>query len=341
MPRSLSAVSSLEVKNLNDDQIRFYHPGYPKPLNLLFCLPRVDYSREDNVYGVYHLTALTACQIIANNAFEKGQLAKDSKGKNLITGDDKVLVERDYWFFVEGNERYPVVPSFKDWEFPHDRLPSWWIAPACPPGSPTRRCAITNTSYAFTWAHLIPKDEQQWFNKNGMGLYGGGSRTLDDQHNFLPLKADLYVCFDQCVFALVPKLNRTQNGELSSQYVLHVLDGRESEFAALYHSRPVESLVSGSREYLFARFAWAAISLVKPFLSSGVGRRVARFRVRAPDGDGEEEHLRAEMQTVFLDSKKLETLYGGGGSRKSAHFEDLYANDEWDEEEPGRTEMEG
>ncbi|EEU38240.1 uncharacterized protein NECHADRAFT_66931 [Fusarium vanettenii 77-13-4] len=339
MSRSLSAVSSLEVRNLNYDQIRFYHPGYLKPLNLLFCLPRVDYSAEDNAYGVHYRTALTACQIVANNAFEKGKLARDDKGQDIVADDEKVLLDRDYWFFIEDDERYAVVPSFNDWQFPHDKLPDWWIAPTSSLGLHTKRCAVTNTSYAFTWAHLIPKEEQQWFNKNGMGLYGGGSHSLDDQHNILPLKADLYVCFDQSVFALVPKQHREPNGEFRTEYVLHVLDARESEFAALYQDRPIKCLVSGSREYLFARFAWTVISRIKPFLTSGVGRRVIRFRVRACDGDTDEENLRAEMQNVFMDAKKLEALYGGGGRKRAVSLEGAYANDEWEEELPG--EMEG
>ncbi|KAF4971308.1 hypothetical protein FSARC_1827 [Fusarium sarcochroum] len=343
MPRSLSAVSSLEIRDLNRDQIRFYHPGYLKPLNLLFCLPRVDYSPKDNAYGVHYLTALTACQIVANNAFETGKLARDPEGKDIVSCDEKILMQRDYWFFVDGDERYSIVPSFKDWQFPHDKLPAWWTAPSASSGIHTKRCAITNTSYAFTWAHLIPREEQQWFSKNGMGLYGGGSHTIDDPHNILPLKADLYVCFDQSVFALIPKASGSPNGvEAQNQYVLHVLDGRESEFTALYQNRPVESLVEGSREYLFARFAWSVFSFLKPFLTSGVGRRVVRFRLRAADSDAEEEHLVSEMQNVFLDSRKLDSLYGGGHRRKTVSLEDSYVDveDEWDEH-PGRTEMEG
>lgn len=354
MPRALSAVSSLEIKNLVDDQIRFFHPGYPKPLNLLFCLPRVDYSPNDNVYGVHYLTALTACQIIANNAFEKGKLAKDDKGKHLVS-DEEYLIERDYWFFVDDDgeprpqrddaeliseARYPIVPSFRDWEFPHDRLPSWWI-PTCSQTVPSRRCAITNTIYASTHAQLIPREEHQWFNENGMGLYGGGSRTLDDQHNFLPLKADLYVCFDQRVFAMVPKPMRGPDGETSNRYVLHVFDGRESEFAALYQNRPVENLSSGSREYLFARFAWAVFSLIRPFLTSGVGRRITRFRIKASTEEDDEGSIQTEMQTIFLDAKKLGELYGGRGFRHRVSLGEDTDEDGWDGEHKGRTEMEG
>ncbi|KAF5562051.1 endoglucanase type c [Fusarium napiforme] len=344
MPRSLSAVSSLEIRDLNRDQIRFYHPGYLKPLNLLFCLPRVDYNTTEGAFGVHYLTALTACQIVANNAFEKGYLARDERGKDRVSDDETILLQRDYWFFVEGDDRYAIVPSFRDWQFPHDRLPEWWSVPSSRTSLYAKRCAVTNTSYAFTWAHLIPREEQSWFSKNGMGLYGGGSHTIDDPHNILPLKADLYVCFDQSVFALIPKQSGQANGvEANSQYVLHVLDGREAEFTALYQNKPVETLVEGSREYLFARFAWSIFSFLKPFLTSGVGRRVVRFRLRASDDDAEEEHLISEMQNVFLDSRKLESLYGGGNRRKTVSLEDSYVDveDEWDDEHPGRTEMEG
>jgi hypothetical protein len=103
MPRSLSAVSSLEIRDLNRDQIRFYHPGYLRPLNLLFCLPRVDYNTTEGAFGVHYLTALTACQIVANNAFEKGYLARDERGKDRVSDDETILLQRDYWFFVEGD----------------------------------------------------------------------------------------------------------------------------------------------------------------------------------------------------------------------------------------------
>ncbi|KAF5590036.1 endoglucanase type C [Fusarium pseudoanthophilum] len=282
--------------------------------------------------------------IVANNAFEKGYLARDERGKDRVSDDETILLQRDYWFFVEGDDRYAIVPSFRDWQFPHDRLPEWWSVPSSRTSLYAKRCAVTNTSYAFTWAHLIPREEQSWFSKNGMGLYGGGSHTIDDPHNILPLKADLYVCFDQSVFALIPKQSGQANGvEANSQYVLHVLDGREAEFTALYQNRPVETLVEGSREYLFARFAWSIFSFLKPFLTSGVGRRVVRFRLRASDDDAEEEHLISEMQNVFLDSRKLESLYGGGNRRKMVSLEDSYVDveDEWDDEHPGRTEMEG
>ncbi|KAK7426728.1 hypothetical protein QQZ08_006764 [Neonectria magnoliae] len=221
MPLALQEIPPTDVRNLDDSQIRFLHPGYPKPLNLLFRLSRVDPTPNPGIYGVHRLTALTARQIIANNAFATGRLAKDDKGKALLIDDDEILIERDYWFFVEDDGR-------------------------------TQRCAVSNTTFASTYAHIIPREEREWFNKNGMALYGGGTRTADDEHNFLRLKADIHVCFDQRAFVLVPKPAIELNGSASSQYVVYVLDARESEFAALYHNRITGNMASGSRDYVFA-----------------------------------------------------------------------------------------
>ena len=51
--------------------IEFLHPGYPVH-NILFSLPRVDSENGTNgtIFGIFHRTALLACQIVAGNAFD-------------------------------------------------------------------------------------------------------------------------------------------------------------------------------------------------------------------------------------------------------------------------------
>ncbi len=52
--------------------ISFRHPGYEGP-NLLFTFPRVDsitVADATPIYGIYHRSALLACQIVAGNAFD-------------------------------------------------------------------------------------------------------------------------------------------------------------------------------------------------------------------------------------------------------------------------------
>jgi hypothetical protein len=89
--------------------IAFYHPGYPNlPLfsSTLLQLPRIDSGSvagsEAVVTGVHHGTALTACQIIANNAFE-GYLAIDKDGKEPVDVPFDGLLTRGFYFFFVGN----------------------------------------------------------------------------------------------------------------------------------------------------------------------------------------------------------------------------------------------
>ena len=63
-----SPMPTIELYSRKD--ISFLHPGY-EALNVLLRLPRVDRTSSGS-FGVCHRTALLACQVIANNAFETG-----------------------------------------------------------------------------------------------------------------------------------------------------------------------------------------------------------------------------------------------------------------------------
>ncbi|KAK3364492.1 hypothetical protein B0T25DRAFT_598678 [Lasiosphaeria hispida] len=66
-------------------RINFLHPGYQN--KFLLMLSRVDFGPANaggtRITGVHHGTALVACQIIANNAFD-GRLAEDANGQRLV-----------------------------------------------------------------------------------------------------------------------------------------------------------------------------------------------------------------------------------------------------------------
>ena len=88
--------------------IEFLHPGYPDP-NILFPLPRVDSQDGTNgttIFGIFHHTALLACQIVAGNAFD-GYLTLDQEGQQCrisnITGEGLV------------NESIPNTRSLGGW----------------------------------------------------------------------------------------------------------------------------------------------------------------------------------------------------------------------------------
>ncbi|KAL7964329.1 hypothetical protein HDV63DRAFT_390338 [Trichoderma sp. SZMC 28014] len=72
--------------------LMFRHPGYLGPTNVLLALAKSDCEDRDGkvIFGLHHETALLACQIIANNAFNSGYFARDSAGfqrVNVPVGD--------------------------------------------------------------------------------------------------------------------------------------------------------------------------------------------------------------------------------------------------------------
>ncbi|KAH8679276.1 hypothetical protein BGZ61DRAFT_310947, partial [Ilyonectria robusta] len=300
------------------DNILFYRPGYPSPVNILFGLPRVDQSpSQPDLLGIDAQVALLACQIVANNAFATGYLASDDKGTRCADTDpDSVLTRSEYCFFVQGDGKheYPVVPSFRDWQFPHDRLPPFWPLQTTESKSTSNRRPVTNTSYALTEAHIIPREETEWFLINGMHRYGSGRYDIDDLSNIVTLRSDVRICFDRRVFAFVPKPYEHQVKE----FVVHILDPRHTDFVTSYQNRTVYLSEMVSPEYLFARFAWAIIHLVKPFIVGGVDRRIAMYsRAKTGSDDGGGKGL-PKAKIELLEDASLMALYGGGGSRSAS-----------------------
>jgi hypothetical protein len=111
LPPVASASTAL---GLGQGAISFLHPGYNEPINVLFRMPRVDrvpsstsaYGDRDELrFGVHHRTALTACQIVANNAFD-GFLALDAAGAQRVDVSvplDGILMASVYYFVVPGS----------------------------------------------------------------------------------------------------------------------------------------------------------------------------------------------------------------------------------------------
>lgn len=196
---------------------------------------------------------------------------------------------------------YPVVPSFRDWPFPHDHIPTFW--PPLPAGHASDSCILTNSSYSKTEAHLVPREEGDWFKYNSMGQYGLDRKDTEDSANLAVLRADVHTWLDARGWTIVPKANR---------YIAHVLDPAQApEFFCWYHN--VELRLSGGRqatEYLFARFAWTVIQLVKPFVMSLSPRAVVHVQTDP------EKAVKWVVET--MQPGQLDELYGGGGSRSAS-----------------------
>lgn len=280
--------------------IIFLHPGY-SDRNCLLRLPRVD----QNGSGVHYGTALVALQIIANNAFETGYLAEDENGQQPVDMPlDNVLTRDQYYFFVRnGPIKYPVVPSFNDWEFPHGALPKAWrsilFTPPVLASQSKGNCCITGFTKPTEEAHLVPGKDQIWYMRNDMHRYGAGPfPNIDNEVNIAPIRRDLHYMFDDRMFAIVPR---------HSQLTTHLLLEEAADFWPTCHNILVQRLDPRCTLYIFARFAWTVLFQVKMFVCGGRSRWVVQVKVDPDNG--------SSYEAQEVDAGKLASTYGGGASR--------------------------
>ncbi|KAI1120925.1 hypothetical protein F5Y10DRAFT_257429 [Nemania abortiva] len=291
-------------------RISILHPGYRRGGNLLFCLPAVDYfdepSSQTRTWGHHHATALIAGGIIANNAFDDVYFSHDRYGRTPITTPrDGILEPGHYWLQLNSiaggmnhtpatrsssptpidKYKYPIVPSFTDWPFPHGELPKEWQQPHEPPDQQntdqeTDRCFLTDVKIGLEKGHLVPSAQLEWFNRNEMGDYCEISTTNDinDPANTMSLMANLYWAFDRPLFVIVPKPSTgssssgspSRNKPQSYAFVAHAISTvpEARDFTNLYHNRSMQPKYFNilKREFLFARFAWALFLYLRKFI---------------------------------------------------------------------------
>ena len=182
---------------------------------------------------------------------------------------------------------YPIYISFEEWQFPHDSLPTSWLSPRNVPSEPALRlfaessltaatkyrdhtCRITGSEEATDVAHVIPVNQLDWFCRNRMARYGCDPLTLrsvNDLSNTILLRADLHRTFDSLKWVIIPK----SNSENVKQFVFHLIQD-SPELAERYHNSCVHNIDGVSPQLLFAAFARAIFSLVREFLTIGIGR---------------------------------------------------------------------
>ncbi|KAL6366232.1 hypothetical protein LRP88_00077 [Fusarium phalaenopsidis] len=230
--------------------IMFRHPAYPRDL---LRLSPVDGPQHD---GVDYDCALISCGIVTGNTWATGWLATMGVGSQFVRVErpaDGILREQKYYYFIDDHEpsyKYPIIPSFHHWRFPHDALPDLWkdfeIAP--PPDISVKRkdeavlardntCRMTGHKAAREVAHLVPLADGHWFDSNEMRRYCERQLEqppVDDPRNRMVLRRDLHYLFDQRRFVF-----------------------RTDELINMYHNRLPQRLSGIAVELVFARFAWA------------------------------------------------------------------------------------
>ncbi|KAH7111094.1 hypothetical protein B0J11DRAFT_498739 [Dendryphion nanum] len=293
-------------------QILFRHPGYNEPNNVLFKLFAPDVAQGYTGRGLYAEYALQACGIVAGNRWD-GWLseAKDHDHSTRIDSAS-ILYKSSYYFHLPPlrsdidagslNLPYPIVPTFREWRFPHDQLPDSWqqmsstgsdfVVPEQSYATSNLTlalqardisCRITGYKEGTQVAHICPQKEAEWWYENGMSRYNFGSaNTLDDLSNALLLRTDLHIAFDKPKFVFFPK---PSSDPKKPQYVTHIVEA-SAELEFLYHNRALHSLYS-SAETLFSRFAWSIFPLVDGFLTCRERRRLLLTSENAASFDNE------------------------------------------------------
>ncbi|KAH6670145.1 hypothetical protein B0J14DRAFT_657233 [Halenospora varia] len=271
-------------------QIRFRHPHYPDSSNVLLTLFAPDTPAGGIEYGVVH----AACGVISGNRWNGWFTTKaDGPASTLTYGD--ILCERDYYFHLPESSLeapYAIVPTFKEWAFPHENLHPCWQANqdhipfaqsrfATPSSlsaavfSRDQSCRMSAFAEGTQAAHLCPRSEEAWFQRNEMSRYNlnpllVATGPIDDTANALLLRQDLHTHFDTHKFVFVPK---KRTGEEGIPFVTHLLIASR-ELGALHHNMRLKPIPDVDIAFLFARFAWTIFTLVAGFLKVGVERRL-------------------------------------------------------------------
>ncbi|KAK2592917.1 hypothetical protein QQS21_009386 [Conoideocrella luteorostrata] len=280
--------------------------------------------------GVHHGTAIVAGQIIAGNSFETAYLSYDRSGAERVGVPlDGLLTRSEYYLQVpqdsgdaaNGGENKPwaVTPSFQHWRFPHNRLPEPWASLASVGESsssskpqdkeilPSSRCIITAAGPSTAdSAHVIPKGSTStaWFDQNGMRAYSRSNAAVtavDSPGNKFRLRYDLHKDFHDRAFAIVPK--PVPAGAASQSLAVHFLSlsGDLEDSATEFHNQLVHG-TSVPPEYLFARFAYTVLGLVKNFVLQGARRRLTLVESGKDDWT---------TKSYDMDCRQRNELYGG------------------------------
>jgi hypothetical protein len=167
-------------------------------------------------------------------------------------------------------------------------------------------CVLTNHALGLKRAHIVPKEENDWFRRQEMFPHGGDI-GIDNPKNIILLRADVHKLYDSRNFVVVPKKESlapdNRNSPSSPEYVVHYI-GRLTGEWKLYHNVPLQRLDGTHWKLYFARFSWSIIPLVRPFLLMGHARHIVRFN----DADA------GESIVEKLTGPVLRRLYGGEGS---------------------------
>lgn len=220
------------------NHIYFLHPHYRPPTNVILVLLAPDGPEGGLEYGFAH----SACAVVAGNRWDGVFTRLDGAPLDFAPGN--IMPRGKYFFQIEGStlERpYPIVPSFREWSFPHEKLPSFWQFNRPPASGPSHAssdfshavssqnltCRMSDHIEGTEASHLCPRSEVEWFKHNHMLRHNSRSdlsvgKVIDDTANAVLLRGDLHALYDAHSFVFVPKIGEVYTGE-ATRIVTHLL----------------------------------------------------------------------------------------------------------------------
>ncbi|KAF1995073.1 hypothetical protein P154DRAFT_539077 [Amniculicola lignicola CBS 123094] len=279
------------------------HPHY-RDYNTLLKLPALDEGDS-----VHYNVALIICGIIADNSWETGWFARASDGSRVCEpGVPLVAADGDVFYFVKDRGyKYPVYLSWDEWRLPSSDtdLPSHFLDLPIDDPPPTLRnggyiedvkgrdksCRLSAVIDGCDQVHLVPAREREWWDFN-MGQ--SSDLQIESALNGILLRTDLHQLFDTGTW--VPMAMEDQQ---LVAYVVRTADV-SNQFAAIWHQTEMQSLVGVDRRCLFARVAWAVLSLHHGFLAM---RRLASENLLVRMKDGELKEMAPEVFKQFSRSR--------------------------------------
>ena len=203
---------------------------------------------------------------------------------------------------------HPITARFRDWIFPAGNLPPLWTLagaaiqakvdqndhPVDEDGDPLSEfaCRLCGRFEERNWVDLWDTGERDAWDReksklaifpdlsdpdNEDNVAGCGDKLLDNR-NFIKLGADCSLEEEHCdlvraykdaQFVFTPKFEHTGEPVMSAHKF-----GIEEDGLATAHDKPLLLPEKSSLELLFAHFAWAAFSQLRPFLRACVTRSV-------------------------------------------------------------------
>jgi hypothetical protein len=151
-------------------------------------------------------------------------------------------------------------------------------------------CRVSGIIDFCEQAHLVPAGEREWWDSNM-----GESNDLEIRSalNGMLLRADLHQSFDAGTWVPMAR----EGGRLVL-YVVRMADV-SNQFAALWHNTEMQRLVGVDRRCLFARVAWAVLSLHHEFLAL---RRLASDNLLVRIKGGELKEMAPEVFKDWLNN---------------------------------------